>query len=85
MVNPWCKNSKEGAIALRAPPLGRPRESGNFYTKGKPNRVIVPLASRREGSHLRFRVCDAIAPVFSPRNKERKPRLRCDLCIGTRA
>ena len=53
MVNPCCENSKEGAIALRAPPLGRPRDSRNFHSKGKPNRVIVPLASRREGSHLR--------------------------------
>ena len=53
MVNPCCEKLKEGAIALRAPPLGRPRDSRNFSTKGKPNRVIVPLASRREGSHLR--------------------------------
>ena len=42
VVNPWWENSKEGAIALRAPPLGRPRDSRIFHSKGKPNRVIVP-------------------------------------------
>ncbi len=97
MVNPWWENSKEGAIALRAPPLGRPRDSRNFYTKGKPNRVIVPVHDERVHTFVGA-ACDAIAPGLlratnSPRHEsiaicalasEHEDRSRADLTEKSR-